>query len=441
MGNRAIAAILGETWAMRSEALENMLDIAARDHEFAGNIEALEQKLGRPLMNTERATVRDGVAVIPVMGPLFRYANLMTELSGATSYGTLATDLKAALDDPAVQAIVLQIDSPGGAVKGANELAKQVRDARGVKPIFAYIGGDGASAAYWIASAADKIVADDSALIGSIGAMYSLQAVEDKPGVKRYSFTSAQSPLKNASPDTPEGSREVQRLVNEMAQVFIDSVAANRGVDAEAVLGNYGKGAVFTGAEALKRGMIDEIGTFESVIAELTTNFERSAIGGFRSGASNMDKKQPGAQNDAPEITAAYVAEKFPAVAEELRAQGVASVDLKAIKEQAQEDGAKSERDRISSIEAMAVPGTEELIAQFKADGSMTAERAAMEILKAAKTQGFGSAANGYLGSLAASEKNLTPPNAGNGQSDQPPSMEQEVKALMDHARKAGIDA
>lgn len=439
MGNRAIAAILGETWAMRSEALENMLAIAGREHEFAGNLEALEQKLGRPLMNTERATVRDGVAIIPVMGPLFRYANLMTELSGATSYGTLATDLKAAVDDPSVYSIVLQIDSPGGAVKGANEFAKQVREVRGVKPIVAYVGGDGASAAYWIASAADKIVADDSALIGSIGAMYSLQSVEDKPGVKRYSFTSSQSPLKNASPDTPEGSREVQRLVNEMAQVFIESVAANRGIDTEAVLANYGKGAVFTGAEALKRGMIDEIGTFESVIAELSANFERSAIGGFRSGASSMDKKQPGAQNDAPEITAAYVAEKFPAVAEELRAQGVASVDLEAVKAEARSQGSKSERDRISAIEALAVPGTEELIAQLKADGSMTAERAAIEILKAAKTKGFGSASSGYLGTLAASENALTPPKAGSG--DTEPTMDQEIKAIMDQARKAGIDA
>lgn len=442
MPNRAIAAILGETWAMRPEALENMLAIAAREHEFAGNLEALEQKLGRPLMNTERATVRDGVAVIPVMGPLFRYANLMTDLSGATSYATLATDLRAAVDNPEVLSIVLQIDSPGGSVNGCNEFAKQVRDVRGVKPIVAYVGGQAASAAYWIATATDKIVADESALVGSVGAMFNLKKDEERPGSKTYTFISAQSPLKNAGPDTPEGSRELQRLADATAQVFVDAVAANRGVSTEEVLEKYGQGTVFTGAEALDRGMIDEIGTFESVIAELSGNFQPAALGGFRSGASSMDKKQAGAGNNMPEITAAYVAENHPDVAEALRAEGRASVDTEKLVADARADGAKVERERIAEIEALAVPGTEELVAKFKADGSITAERAAVEILKAAKTGGLTAKASGsqHLDTLQSAEDNLTPPKAGAGQ-EQQPSIEAEVKALLDQARKAGIDA
>lgn len=442
MGFRAINAILGESWAMRPDALENMLAIAGREHEFAnGDLQALEQRLGRPLMNTERATIRDGVAVIPVTGPLFRYANIMTELSGATSYATLATDLRAALDDPAVSAIVLNVDSPGGQAKGANEFAKQVRDVRGVKPIVAYVGGDAASAAYWIASAADEIIADESAVLGSIGAMISLQMGEDKPGQRKYTFVSSQSPLKNADPSTAEGGREIQRLTNELAQVFVETVASNRGTSAEQVLEKYGQGAVFTGAEALKRGMIDSIGTFEAVLARFSTSSRPAAFGGTRAGAANMaNQNQAGADNQLPEITAAWVAENHPAVAEALRAEGAAAVDTSALVAEAKTAGATAERERLAGIEALAMPGTDGLIAQLKADATMTPERAAMQILQAARANGFGASAGGHLASLRSTEADLNPPAAGHGE-DQEPTLEEAAKAATALARKAGIDA
>lgn len=442
MGARAINAILGESWAMRPESLENMLAIAAREHEFAnGDLQALEQRLGRPLMNTERATVRDGVAVIPVTGPLFRYANIMTELSGATSYATLATDLRAAVEDPNVQAIVLNIDSPGGQAKGANEFAKQVRNVRGVKPIVAYVGGDAASAAYWIASAADEIVADESAVLGSIGAMISLQMGDDKPGQRKYTFVSSQSPLKNADPGTPEGGREIQRLTNELAQVFVETVAGNRGTSAEQVLEKYGQGAVFTGAEALKRGMIDSIGTFESVMARFNTSSRPAAVGGMRAGVATMaNQHQAGADTNLPEITAAWVAENHPAVAEALRAEGAASVDTATIIAEAKAAGAADERERIAGIEALAMPGTEALIAELKADADMTSDRAAVRILQAVRAGGLTVNASGHLAGLRSTESNLNPPAAGTGE-DQEPSLEEAAKAATALARKAGIDA
>ena len=121
-----------------------------------GDPEALEARLGRPLDNTRAVSIRDGVAVIPITGPIMRYANLFTRISGATSTQELATDLQTALDSPQVRAIVLNIDSPGGEASGINELADMIHASRGKKPIKAYVGGTGASAAYWIASAADE---------------------------------------------------------------------------------------------------------------------------------------------------------------------------------------------------------------------------------------------------------------------------------------------
>lgn len=450
MGARAISAILGEQWAMRPDALENMLAIAAREHEFAsGDLQALEQRLGRPLMNTERASVRDGVAIIPISGPLFRYANLMTQLSGATSYGTVATDLRAAVDDPAVHAIVLQIDSPGGAVKGANELAKQIRDVRGVKPIVAYVGGDMASAAYWVGSAADEIIADESSVLGSIGTMITIEEEDDmsagKPGKKRFVFTSSQSPLKNARASTADGQREIQRLSDELAQVMVETIASNRGVSPEDVLAKYGQGTVYTGAEALKRGMIDSIGTFESVISRFSNGSKPAAFGGMKAGAANMlIKNQAGAEVSLPEtMTAAWLSENFPAAANELKDIGAKSVDTSQVQADARAEGAKAERDRLAGIEALAMPGAEAIVAECKADPEMTAEKAAVKILQAVRANPASAAAApgaAHLAGLKQAENDLEAPQAGSGD-DKKPTVDGAAKDVIALARQAGIDA
>ena len=373
----ALDFVANEAWAIRPEWLETICSIAEREHEYAGNIEALEQKLGRPLNNTYAVTMRDGVALLPVTGPLFRHANLMTQLSGATSYSSLATDLRAAVDNPAVRAIVLNIDSPGGEVRGVNELAKQIKAVRGVKPIVAYIGGSGASAAYWLASAADRIVADEVSTIGSIGAMMGVSVRGERPGEKSYSFVSSQSPLKNASPETSEGAAELQRLVNEYAQVFVDTVAANRGVSVDTVLQEYGQGTVFAGNAALSRGMVDSIGTLEGLIAELSGS--KTAMGGNFKGAISM----------TPQELAAKFAAENPEAAAILRTEGqaAAEADNADALAAARAEGAQAERDRIQAVRAQALAGHEELIETLAMDGKTTGEQAAVAILAAEKAR------------------------------------------------------
>ena len=439
----ALDFIARDPWAIRPDWLETICSIADREHEYAGNVQALEQKLGRPLSNAHAVTVRDGVAIVPVSGPLFRHANLMTELSGATSYDDLALDLRRAVDDPAISAIVLNIDSPGGHAKGVNELSKQIAAIRGVKPVVAYIGGDGASAAYWLASAADEIVADEGANIGSIGAMIGIRMKEGRAGQRSYTFVSSQSPLKNASPETEAGAREIQRLTDEMAQVFIDTVASNRGISADDVLEKYGQGAVFTGTNALNRGMIDAIGTLEGVIARFTSNRPAALGGSIGSNAMSKPNENAGAKDQLPEITAAMVREQFPAVAEELRAEGVASVNVAEIEAAAREAGATAERERMASIEALAMPGTEDLVAQLKADASMTAEKAGLKILEAVRagtvTAAKNDPASAHLAALRTAEANLNAPKD-IGPADKPTDdVDAAVKADIEAARKAGV--
>ena len=109
------------------------------------------------------------VAVLPLFGTIFPRANMMTDMSGATSAENFAKNFSQLLDDPSVDAIVLDVDSPGGQVGGVNELSKQIFEARGKKPIVAVANHFMASAAYWIGSAADELVVTPSGEVGSIG--------------------------------------------------------------------------------------------------------------------------------------------------------------------------------------------------------------------------------------------------------------------------------
>lgn len=153
-------------WAITPEMLSTMVSIA---HQTNKSPEAIAKEMGRDMKNTYAVSTRGGVAVIPVTGPLFRHANLLTAVCGATSYELLAQDFNKALNDPKISAILFDVDSPGGEVNGCSELAEMIYKARGKKPIIAYASGSCCSGAYWIASACDKIMAADTAILGSIG--------------------------------------------------------------------------------------------------------------------------------------------------------------------------------------------------------------------------------------------------------------------------------
>lgn len=416
---KAIEAVLAANWAIQPEWLETIASIAERESEYHGNLQALEARLGRPLGNTMTATVRDGVAVIPVEGPLFRRANLMTEFSGASSYDVLARDFAQAMADPNIGSVLLNIDSPGGEVNGASEFAAMVRQAS--KPVWAYVGGTVASAAYWIASAADKIITADTAIAGSIGVQAGYTVKDSRPGEKSYRFVSSQSPMKNASPETDAGAAQIQANVDALAQVFIETVARNRNTTADTVLESFGQGAVFVAAEALKRGMIDGIGTFEGTLQSM---------------------KQELDSMDYSKLTVASLTEHRADLVAEITAAAVDWVE-QVDKDALRAEAAKVERERIAAIEAMEMPGTAELIAKFKADGTKP-EVAALEIIKAAKAGApvAPAATTGaqHLAALKKTEDGLNPPKAGSGE-DAEPTLEEAAKAATALARKAGIDA
>lgn len=263
----ALALACGTPWLIEEESLRLILEIAARENPDPAAIEA---RTGEKLDYTYKATARDGVAILPFRGPHFRHANLMTRYSGATSLGLLAQDLNAALANPDVKAVLLAIDSPGGEVTGTQEFAGMVRSAE--KPVVAYVEGTAASGAYWIATAARRVVMDPTARVGSIGAVTvhrDTRGAQERLGVKDIEVVSSQSPLKRADPTTAAGRRERQRLVDDLAAIFIDRVAEHRRTTPARVAADFGRGGMLVGERAIRVGMADSLGTFESTLADL----------------------------------------------------------------------------------------------------------------------------------------------------------------------------
>jgi ClpP class serine protease len=273
---RASEFITTYPWAITEPWLHTIYDIATRENVVTPEIldkiekrkEAVLSKKARLMDGTSNVQKVDGVAVIEVAGPIFRYADLFMQISGATAIESLALDFKAAMDDPSVAGIILSFDSPGGMLSGVNEFADQVHAAREkkTKPIFSYVPDMAASAAYWIASAADQIVVNDNAELGSIGVVITARKARDNGGIE---VVSSQSPNKRLAPETEAGRASLQKAADAHAEVFISRVARNRGIEAAKVASDYGKGGMFVGQAAVDAGLADRLGSLEGLIAEI----------------------------------------------------------------------------------------------------------------------------------------------------------------------------
>lgn len=280
---RILARLRGEPWAIQPEWLAKMIDIAERS-----NIETLDVKTGEPLEHTYHASQRGSSAVIPIEGPIFPKANIMTEMSGATSLDHVARDFQAAQDNEDVDNIVLQINSPGGNSTGVDEMTALIRSAE--KPVHAHVSGVGASAAYWIASAANTISVSPASSVGSIGVAYVSKKSADEG--ETIEFVSSLSPKKRLGPDTEEGQAEIMTLIDGMAEVFIDDVATGRNTSSEDVLKNFGQGGMLIAQKALDVGMIDRVGTFEELMADLSGQ-PTSSHGEYQMNIEELKAKHP----------------------------------------------------------------------------------------------------------------------------------------------------
>ncbi|MFZ3046493.1 MAG: signal peptide peptidase SppA [Desulfatirhabdiaceae bacterium] len=283
--------------------------------------------------------VKNSVAVVPIVGPMFKRATLFSRYFGDVSMTGIAKAFLSAVADDSVKAIVLNIDSPGGTVSGTEALSDAIYSAKGKKPIVAFANGMMCSAAYWAGSGVDKIVVESTATVGSIGVVMvhvDWSEAENKWGIKRTVLTAGQYKAigNNAEPLSDKARKVLQDHLDYIYSVFISAVERNRGVSNEQALA-MADGRVFIGQQSVDAGLADTVGSLDSAI-EMAIQMadKKHKSSGKQEAKTGMDLET--LKKDHPVLFAQIQGEvvvKYDATISDLGAQIVALKSDKALLE------------------------------------------------------------------------------------------------------------
>lgn len=267
---------LGDIWCLEASAYRRLSSLVA----------AWNGALPTEAKSAPRARRSKSVAVLPLHGLIEPRTSLWGLLFGGTSTEQFSEAFRAAMADDGVSDIVIDVDSPGGYSWGVQELSDEIYAARGQgKKIIAVAQPYAASAAYWIATAADRLVVMPSGEVGSVG-VYAAhldfsKRLEDL-GIKETIITAKGSPYKaelaDSKPLSDEAREHVQQSVDATYQQFVHDVARNRGLSVGEVREKFGKGRMVRAKDAVEAGMADRIGTLPETV-------ERLSAGRIRFGA------------------------------------------------------------------------------------------------------------------------------------------------------------
>ena len=289
-----LQAMYETPWAILPAKLEAIVAVAQRHARGERLAPEAVAEIAAAANGRQAAQARGAVAVLPIVGTIIPRGDMLAESSGAVSTQRITANFRAALADPAVSAIVLDVDSPGGSVFGVDELAGEIYKARGVKPIVAVADYLAASAGYYLASAADELMVAPTGEVGSIGvfAMHAdFSRALDQDGVT-VNLISAGKFKTEGNPYAPLGEEAraaMQGRVNDYYGLFTNAVARQRGVSVADVRDGFGQGRVVGAAAAVGLGMADSIGTLEDAIAR-AAKLARS--GGQRGMSASLDTRQ-----------------------------------------------------------------------------------------------------------------------------------------------------
>lgn len=262
---RILMACAAEPWALEKGKLlsvANFLRIkAAGETISAEEVARITQKRAQEVQET-----KGNISVLPIQGVIGERMNMLDDISGGTSTELISKQLRAMLNDDQVKAIILDINSPGGVARSVQEVAQEIHDARGIKPIIAQVDTCAASAAYWIAAQADEIVVTPSGHAGSVGVYTIHEDVSEmlaKDGIKETLIYAGKYKVMGNSfePLGDEARSIMQQRVDELAESFVRSVARGRKVSLSHVNERFGQGLMFGAEELIERGMADRIGT------------------------------------------------------------------------------------------------------------------------------------------------------------------------------------
>jgi protease IV len=216
--------------------------------------------------------IGEKIAVVDVQGVITTGSDsggLFSE-TGAGS-DSIISALERAKKDRDVKAVVLRIDSPGGSPAASEEIYQEIIRVKAFKPVYASMGDVAASGGYYVASPCDQIYADKATITGSIGVIFEstdLSGLFKKLGVDMQVVKSGKFKDIGSSnrPMTPEEKQLIQAMINDTFDQFIQAVSDGRHMKKERVR-ELATGAVYTGRQAKKLGLIDEIGGFRETIS------------------------------------------------------------------------------------------------------------------------------------------------------------------------------
>lgn len=280
-----LRALVGNHWLISPEYVSGALPFISAmiergdDSGFASLASASSSYaiVGSASMGSQNQSIANAqpgsIAVIEINGPLMKN----DQNCGPVGTATIGQWIQQADKNPNIEGIILKIDSPGGSVDGTESLANIVAGTK--KKVIAFVDGMAASAGYWIASAADEIVANlQTSMVGNIGTRTTLvdqiPALE-KMGIKIHQINATKSTDKTkffdeALSGTPEGYQQYRDIIlDPVNEVFINNVAKNRKGKIDASVEDVYSGKVYYSKQALKAGLIDKIGTMDTAIQSI----------------------------------------------------------------------------------------------------------------------------------------------------------------------------
>ena len=281
------AKVPAHIWAIKPEALEALFALYKTGE--------INKEAGMFAARSNRSA--GAIGVLPIYGTISNRGEggLMELLFGGANTQSLSESFRQMVRDPKVSTIVLDIDSPGGSVFGVQELSDEIFKARGTKKIIAVASGMAASAAYWIATAADELVVSPSSEVGSIGVFATHQDVSKEAemmGIK-VTLISAGKYKVEGNPFEPlsdEAKKAIQDRVDDYYSAFVGSVARNRGVSVSVVKADFGQGRIVGAKDAVKLGMADRVGTLQAVLEKLGASLPGGASGSASSDAVRIEQ-------------------------------------------------------------------------------------------------------------------------------------------------------
>jgi signal peptide peptidase SppA len=359
-----ILDIINSQWAITNEAFNQLLFVFG-EHQKGPKIDLKSLETAVLKYEPGNGIIREAenVSIIQIHGPLMKRPSVFERVVfGAVSMQGIQEEIENAIDDPLIDTIILDIDSPGGTVDGTKELADYIYNARDKKKIVAYSDGMIASAGYWIASAAEEIyISNETVEVGSVGVRLThvdYSAINEAMGINiteiyAGKYKTAGSPDKPLDPDSKD---YLQSGVDTIYSIFVNDVARNRGLTVEYVLENIADARLYMGESAVSNKLVDGVSTLNLILDE----------------RKNMEFS---------EFKAHEHAEKFKA-----EILDSAKKDFEAELENVKKEALENERKRIADINALSLPGYENIVAAGIESGKSAAD-VGIEILKAQKEE------------------------------------------------------